>query len=356
MAISLAQHSALFTQALVATFEDDIQPQLGLSAWFPTVTRGTKYLSIAVRRHRQLVAVDVQRCTDPNRNLFSISNEKIFYPPFFSESTDVTACEGYDMTFGRGVGLNAEYAAIMVRDAADKMNAMKNKIERAIEKQRASVLQFGTVTMRFGTVINYSRKAESMPVFSGANMWSDPTAPIYQQIQTGIAFLRREGNTTQGATVDLLMGASALSNLMNNTALQNRAKFFNQINLVDIKMPQYNNKSGITLHGEIGVGDARVRLWTYDGYYENNDGTKTSYLDPDIAILLPSDFEGVTGFAGIPTVFNPNTANQYIAPKEGAFVTYDLIDPKKKTWDQVIESAPLVIPISVDRIYSMLTA
>jgi len=81
MAITLNQHRKGITQTLIDTFSDEKEPKEGLSAFFPSKTTDTKFISIELERNSQKMAVYVQRCTDPNRNTFSKSTEKIFDNP-----------------------------------------------------------------------------------------------------------------------------------------------------------------------------------------------------------------------------------------------------------------------------------
>ncbi|HMI01625.1 MAG TPA: major capsid protein [Pedobacter sp.] len=353
MAIGLFQHRKAVTQAAIAKFSDNKAPNLGLSAFFPTVTTRAKALSIEVQRNRQLVAVDVQRCTDPHRNTFSKSTEKIFIPPFYSEMVDFTSCQGYDMSFGLGVEPNAETADMLIESAAAETLALKNMILRAIEKQRASVLQTGTVVLKNGDSINYNRKAESMIVKTGTGLWSAvATADPIGDLNTGVEFLRNEG-LSAGSTVNAIMGQTAFGYFMLNEKVLKQAAIFNQIRRVDLGMPQFDKVTGMIFQGRVAAGDYMVNIWTYSDFYENPDGSKTKYVDTNNVVLIPDDFEGKTAFGGVPAVFNPNTENQYIAPVQGEFVVHDVIDQIKKAWNLIVESAPLVIPVSVDRLYTM---
>ena len=140
MALTLNQHRKGITQTLIATFSDDKEPKQALASFFPSSTTSTKLVSIEVERNLQTVAVDVQRCTDPVRNIFSHSTEKIFQPPYYNESFDFTACQRYEETFAQGQAPTKIDAKFLLNDASGKIKKIKNKILRAIERQRSQVL------------------------------------------------------------------------------------------------------------------------------------------------------------------------------------------------------------------------
>jgi hypothetical protein len=79
-------------------------------------------------------------------------------------------------------------------------------------------------------------------------------------------------------------------------------------------------------------------------------------LDADKVLLMPDDFKGVTSYAGIPAIMrDKNSAefSQFISPIEAEFYINNYIDPVKKAHWFEIASAPLAIPISVDRVYTL---
>lgn len=355
MAITLNQHRKGITQTLIATFSDNKDPKSGFSFAFPSKTTASKNISIEVERNLQLVAVDVQRCTDPVRNTFSKSTEKIFQPPYYNESFDYTSCERYDVTFGMGQGPTKMDAKMLVRSAQRKIKALKNKILRAIELQRAQVLESGIVTLKNGDSIDYRRAAESMVVKAGAATWdnADTSTPL-TDLEDGMEFLRETG-LSGGSTVNAVFGKDAFKNLMSNEKFIAEADIRN-IKRMDIGMPQFNNVSGMVFHGQLATGDYIVNLWTYNEMYvDPADGLKKRYLKTDNVVLVAEDFEGNTAFAGVPAILGNADGGFYVAPKEGEFYVRDVIDQTRLSWDFIISSAPLVVPISIDRLYTIQT-
>lgn len=359
MAIGLNQHRYAFTQALVASFSDDVAPIDGLEVFFPQVTTDALGVSIEVERMGQFMAVDVMRCTDPHRNTFAKSTEKIFIPPYFNESTDVTACEAYDVTFGMGVAPTGNQRTAILRSASRRVTSMRNKIIRAIIKQRSEVLQTGIVTLQNGDNIDYKRKAASMPVLTGAATWDNlDTATPFTDLVAGANFIRKEGKSAR-REFNVIMGSAAMANFYANESVLAQADV-RRYDLTEVKMPAFDGATGITLTGRFGSGIYTFNIWSYDEYYEEKDGSGNivtrEYIDADNVIMIPSDFRGVTAFGGLPMVMGDQVSGQFVAPIEGAFQVHDVIDQVKTAWDIIIRSAPVVIPVSVDRIYTIKTA
>lgn len=353
--MTLNQHRKHITQRLIAKFSDDKQPRQGLAAFFPHVTTPTKLVSIEVQRNRQKVAVDVQRCTDPVRNIFSRSTEKIFQPPYYNEMFDFTACERYDETFARENMPTKVDAQLLLADASGYLLELKNKILRAIELQRSQVLQTGIVTLKNGDSIDYKRKAASLKVLTGTAEWDQTaTANPLVDLQTGMQFIRGEG-LSGGSSINVIFGSNALANFMSNAKVKELADF-RRINRIELNMPQFNNVSGMVYHGQVATGDYAVNIWTYNETYEDPiSGETKPYIDADNVVMVAEDFVGKTAFAGIPAILGDELNGRYVGPVEGEFYIRDVIDQIKTTWDFIISSAPLVIPISIDRIYTIKT-
>jgi hypothetical protein len=352
--MNLNQHRKYITQRLIEKFSDDEQLKEGLSAFFPSITSPTKLVSIEVQRNNQKVAVDVQRCTDPVRNTFSKSTEKIFQPPYYNEMFDFTACERYEETFARENMPTTVDAQMLLTDASSYLMALKNKILRAIEVQRSQVLQTGIVKLKNGDSIDYKRKAESMKVLTGDAQWNNAESNPMFDFVAGMEFIRGKG-LSGGSTINAIFGSNALTNFMSNAKVKELADF-QRINRIDLSMPQFDGVSGMVYHGRLAAGDYVVNVWTYGATYEDPESGETkSYIGKDNVVMVSDDFVGRTAFAGIPAILGDNVSGQYIGPVEGEFYIRDVIDQIKASWDFIVSSAPLVIPVSVDRLYTITT-
>jgi hypothetical protein len=353
MPITLNEHRAGVTNSVIAVYSDDASPQLGFSAFFPPVTSPTLEVTVEVERNGQPIAVDVQRARGSNRNIFDRSTEHIYIPPFHSEKFDFTALQAYDKVFSEGSNPSAGNAQVLISSASKKVMAMKNKILRAIEKQRVDVCQTGIVTMLNGDSINFNRQSASMTVLSGSALWSAiTTADPAANLVTGADFLRQVG-LSAGTTINVVMGGAAFSNFMKNANIQKEAAIFSQIKRVNIGMPQFDNTTGFVFQGQYGNSDYIFNLWTYNAWYKNSSNAIVKYLNTNNVVMLPDDFEGVTAFGAIPMVMGDAVTGQFVQPQEGDFFFHDLIDMEKKTWDFILEAAPVAVAVSIDRIYTL---
>ena len=149
-----------------------------------------------------------------------------------------------------------------------------------------------------------------------------------------------------------ICGSKALGYIIGNTKLL-EANDYRRANRLEITMPQAQAK-GFTYHGRIAVGDFIVNLMTYSDTYEDKDGNAIPYIDADKVILMPSDFEGLTTYASVPALFEEaSTGAQFIGEFAGEFYQRDYVDQVVMNWMHEISSAPVVIPVSVDKMYTL---
>jgi Phage major capsid protein E len=353
------------TQSVIDNFTDQKEPNLGLSAFFPALTYPGFEVSYKARRARMLVAKDVLRATQSNMNTFNNYTQKIFKNPFFSEAFNFTSTDIYKVTFGMGVAPQGPQANGLIDATVEYLEECKNKIKRATEQYRASALQTGTITTIYGDSVDFKRQAASMVVLSAINAnrtWvsanltgATPTATPLEDLGAAADFIRKQGLSI-GNEYDVIMGATAFSNFVLSTRVQTERQIFSQFRLADIQRPVLNEVTGMAFHGRVSSGYANFNIWTYIDFYEQDNGTKTDYIAPTNVIVIPQDFVANTTFAGLPTVMGNSFTGQYIAPMEGEFMIYDMIDPVKKSWEFHIDSAPLPLIKSVDRVFTYTTS
>ncbi len=357
--MDLNQFMPTTTQTLIGFFRDTVTVDYGAASWFPSVSTTDKQVSIEVQRMRAAVAVDVLRGTGGNLNKFSKATQKNYVPPYYEEYFDYTSLRKYDIVFGAiakgqlpGISVMTEF----LESGMEEGQVLKDKIARAKEIQRWQVLTSGIVTMKNGDAIDFKRKAASLVQLTSTATWDNPaTATPFTDLQTGCIFIRQEGRSV-GTNIDAIFGANAWTNFINNTQVQNQAKFYNQIQRVDIGMPKYDEVSGLIYQGRIGVGDYMVDMWTYPAYYDNADDSHTTYLDTDTVQLVARDFIGKHAHAGVPAIVNvPGIGSQFVAPFGGEYYVRDYVDQKVKTWNFEVSSAPVPVPFSIDRLYTIKT-
>lgn len=352
--ITLNQHKAAFYKRILAIFSDDSAPKMGLGAWFKKETTRDKAVSIEVERNRQLMAVDVQRNTGGNVNSFSNHTEKMYIPPYFEELFDFTQVQYYDVTFGEQNNPTQSQARSMINEASRRLMTLKHKIQRAIEQQRAQVLQTGIVTLINGDNIDYKRKAASKSALTGTDVWSNAAGKPLDDLANGIKFIRQEGKSAS-REFDLILGAAAFASFMENTQVKNKADL-RRISVVNIGTPMFDNTTGLAYHGQVSTQNGTVNLWTYDDFYETAGGSYLPYIEDKNVVLLPRDFRGCQAYAGVPAIKRDKSNAEYpafIQQVEADFYMNNYLDEKKKAHWFEINSAPLAVPVSVDRVWSL---
>ena len=127
MAISLLEHSNALTKKIVGKFEEEIPVRSGFSGWFPEETTPTLEVDVEVQRGNDLIASDVIRFTEGNKNKFSRVSEHKYIPPFFKEDYDFQRDQVYMNTIANGVGMeNAQVNSVIARNAVKHVGHVGN--------------------------------------------------------------------------------------------------------------------------------------------------------------------------------------------------------------------------------------
>jgi hypothetical protein len=358
MAISIIDHSAKITSKIVGKFEEMIPVRSGFSGWFPEETTPTLEVDVEVQRDNDLIAVDVVRFTEGNKNKFSRLSEHKYVPPYFKEDYDFQRDQVYMNTIALGVGMESVQV-----NRAIALNAFKNveknrkKIERAIRKQQADVLQTGIVSLVNGDNINYGRKAASIVnVDTLGDYWSVAGALPFNDIRKGMDFLRNVGNSG-GSSVNVVMRSAAYEALLATTQVKEQGvNVIQQIQRMNIQMPQFDGASGFAHQGMLAAGDFTVHLWTYNEKYTDANGATQYYLAENLVVMLPDDFQGKTVFGGLPVLNETTIAGQTVAVPgivEANYLIRNYSDKKTVSSTIEITSAPLVVPFTIDKVYTM---
>lgn len=352
--ITLNQHKENVTKKIIGRFSDFTAPKLGLSAWFKPETTTSKQVSIEVERNRNLIAVDVERGTEGNHNTFGKYSEKIYVPPFFKEKFNFSELDVYQRTFGAGVNPNANDYKSLISTSGMKLQILQAKIDRAKELQRSQALQTGIVTMKNGDNIDFKRKADSIPDLGAGNYWGETGVDILATVSEGIKFIRQEGKSVS-RMFDLLMGAQALGAILTDDKILKQLDNRN-LNIGAIGTTRYDDVTGLNYHGRLSTRNGTVDLWTYDDTYELSDGTQKEYIDDNKVVLLPRDFVGKHAHAGVPAIIRDSSKAEFpewIKQVSAEYFINNYVDPKITAHMFDISSAPLAVPFSIDRIYTM---
>lgn len=350
------QHTNTLRKTVAARFEEDKAPKSGLTQFFPRRTFLTDLIDVEVLRDSDTIAIDVERFTEGNHTKNSKSTEHTYRPPFFKENYDFNRDAVYMQSVANGILDSTNANQQIVENVLKSMRKSRGRIERAILKQQAQVLQTGTVTLESGDNIDFKRKAASMVDLGAGNYWNESGANPIEDIRTGLTFLRDEGGSSS-STANLIMRGVTLQDFLSNTTVKETANF-RRISRLEISMPQFDDTSGLAFHGTFAAGDFEVLVWTYNEKYTDANGTKTYYLDENKTLLVPGDFEGFTGFGGLVTSRDITIEGQSVpAPVilETEFLVRPYYDPRTISSGLSLMSAPLVVPYTIDRLYTLQT-
>lgn len=356
MAISLIEHSRALTSKIVGKFEEDIPVRSGFSGWFPEETTPTYEVDIEVQRDNDLIASDVVRFTEGNKNKSSRISEHKYVPPYYKEDYDFQRDQVYMNTIALAVGMeSAQVNAVIARNAVKAISKNRDKIIRAIRKQQADVLQTGIITLKNGDNIDFRRKAGSMVV--APVLWNVPaTADPVGDLRKGMTFLRNIGNSS-GSAVNVVMRGDAFAAMMATDQMTKQGGYtVEQIQRINVGMPQFTESTGFALQGRIAAGDFVVNLWTYNEKYTNDAGQTVYYLDNANVVMIPDDFQGKTIFGGLPTLTTSSVGGMAVDMPgivEADFLIRSYSDKKTISSTVEITSAPIVVPFTIDKIYTL---
>lgn len=350
--VPIGQASPIYNSALEVRFDEmqDIKVNNFFRSFFPDVICQERYPIIEVRRGTEKVAVDVIRGHQGLRTQITKSSQHAFDTFYYKLFYDATQEECYYRAFG-STSFNLNAGAELVNGIAIRNKANADMIERGVELHCANILENGTCTsLRDGSIIDFKRQAASMVVLTDGNTWDQDGTDPYNDLYNGGVYLREKGKAA-GYVINAIFGTSAWKAYRNNKKVIERLSQFN--NKRDMVPPAQIQATGGVYQGEIDCDSFIIRCWTYNDFYDNptGDGTMIAYKNPKTVVMTAENTQFKTLYGATPQLTSPG-ANTFslVAAK---FVLSDYIDPKAKTHEFYVESAPLPVPITVDRIYTL---
>lgn len=357
MAISIIEHTSVMASKVVGTFQESIPVAAGFSQWFPRETTPSFYVDIRVKRGTRKIAVDVMRFTEGQATKSTKLTENKYLPPYYELEYFFNRDEIYMRALEMG-GLNSATGNRMIaQNALDNLMEQRNMIERSIRKQQAEVLQTGTITLVNGDNIDFRRKSASMVdvVTEGSQYWSNVSgATPLADLAKGGKFLRNVGTAT-GNVLNYIGRSETIAALMATDDFRDYADF-RHIERMNIGMPEFTDATGFTFNGQFAAGDFRVNLWSYDEIYEDADGNDQYYLEDGTVILLPVNFQGKTVFGALPGMSDSTiggSKTKIPAAIESDYLIRPFYDERTISSGMKMSSAPIVLPITIDRIYTL---
>ena len=353
MAINATEVRGLFTKALVEVLDIKPSPTLFLKGFFKTKTTSAKNVSIEVRRNGEPIAVDVLRGTQGNLNRWDKSTEKIITPPYFDERFFLNELDGYDRIFGGQQEISGDAFAMVVSEAADKIQMLKDKINRRYELMAAQVMQSGIVTLVSGDNIDFKRRAASKAVLAAGDRWSVATVDPDVVLEEGAKFIRTQG-LYNGGVFNVIVGSKAWNAFVNNPIRQKkydiRSFALGQLN-TPIQMG-----AGSTFLGQAAAGSYVFNFWGYEQYY-NPAGTdvtgKLPYVAANQIIMLPDSYSFTFAYGGVPQIRRGSPdMPEYVSYAPGEFVIDNYVDHRNSNHEFAVKSAGIPIPTQVDAIFN----
>ncbi len=348
-----------FTQNLVTAYKQIPKPTNFLEMFFPTpqsAISSTRYITWAVKREGEPVAVDVLRGTEGNRNTFSISTDKIVDPPFFKEYFDMTQTDLYYRAWDtQNVSESAmsDYMSWVL----DHTMSITNKIKRAVELQRANILTNGIVTLNNGDTVDFKRKSASIANASVA--WSNSsTAKPLDDMAAGCEFMRKYGMATGGNFI-AIMAEDAYGEFVSTTQVLDRAQKF-YLKLTDLAMP-FRNPNGSAYQGRYACGSYTVDVFTYPQFYAPAgsaiDGSASvQFVPAGKVFMLPENPNFITAYGAVPFLPKKGTSPldiQIPQIQRGQFMIGDYMDERNTAWNLAVSSAPIPLPTAIDQMYTI---
>jgi len=358
MAISIIEHNSIMTTKVVGAFKEVIPVAAGFSQWFPEETTPSLEVDVTVQRGSRKISVDVERFTEGRATKMPKVTANKYIPPYHELEYYFNRDEVFMKLIQYGALGSPEGGAAIAQNAFDNLNEQRKMIQRAIQKQQSDILQTGIITLKNGDNIDFKRKPASMINVNTAGnpYWSNPTtAKPLDDLAKGGLFLRQIG-TASGNELNFIARSSVIAALMNTDQYKSFADY-RRIDRLQVGMPQFTESTGFTYHGQIAAGtDYRVNLWSYDEFYEDEDEKSVYYLSDKLGILLPMNFQGKTVFGGLYGLKNSSiggASTKIPALIETDYLIRPFYDEKTVSSGIIQSSAPIVIPITVDRIFSL---
>lgn len=355
MAIPSTEVRGLFTKYVVEKLDIKPSPTAFLKSFFKTKTTAAKNVSIEVRRHHEPIAVDILRGTGGNLNQWGRSTEKVITPPYFEERFNLNELDGYDRIFGGQQEIEAYQFAMVADESGDKLQLLKDKINRAYELMAAQVLQTGIVTLVNGDNIDFKRQSTSKVVLGAGNWWTEAAINPDTTLEAAAKFIRTQGLFV-GGEFNVILGSKAWAAFRGNAKKQAQDDV-KQWKLSDIVSP-IPFGSGSTFLGRTSAGAYNFNLWGYEQFY-NPAGTdktgKLPYIAPENIIVLPNDMSFTFAYAGVPHIrrnVNNVAMPEYVAYSPGEFFVDNWIDGNTANHVFAVKSAGVPIPTQVDAIYT----
>lgn len=361
---------SLAKKTMLEAFDQKAKPTKFLSSWFPTTERDivdTDTVDIDIKRGNEKIAIDVSKYVGETRNSNNQFTSKEFTPPAYNEYFSYVGKQLQKRLPGRTEYDKISPMAQLLAIITDDQVKGQDKITRAIEVMCSTALLTGTIILINNVSVDYKQK--STHDFDAAIDWDEvSTATPWVELDKACDLNRKDG---KGISEVGIFGSNSLQWLLAATKMQNRLNL-RHAELANIKSSMMNDE-GAVFHGLLDTGNYTLQVWTYPQYYDiptdaelglpsgtvTNAGTTQLYIPTDKVIVLPEPgkIDMRTVYAGISRIVNP------VEPEfqalgitgvpdnaRGKWHPYAHTDQRRKSLIVGVESAPLPIPVDIDRV------
>jgi hypothetical protein len=349
------------TRRLIDAYVQDSMAPMFLGGFFQTPPQNfynSEKVEIDVMRDDEDVAIAVEDLSStPRQNENTLYTNKAFTPPIFMEEGTINSFDLIKRMPGQNPFENPDYAANAYTDSVRIFRKMENKLRRACELMVSQLLTTGTVTCvdaNANQIYTINFLPKSTHFITSGNLWSGGSANPLGDLASLTSVIRQDGRMMPSK---LVFGTQAWSLFLANTTVQN------QINKLGIGLGQLNPAPapatrgvGATFQGYIWIGNYKIELWTYDGWYlDPVSKTHLPYVPTNKVIVLCDGARLDMSYGAIPMLRSPESqALNFLPPR---------INSGEKGFDMTVNSwftpdgrhlkvsagtRPLPIPTAID--------
>jgi hypothetical protein len=349
------------TARLIEAYVEESEAPTFLAGFFrspPENFHNTEKVEIDIQRDDEDVAVVVQDLSVGARNNEStLYVNKAFTPPIYKEKITISAYKTMARQPGVDPFKDPVFGANAVKEAFRGFRKIENKIKRAIEWMASQVFQTGALTLIDATgaslyTLNFQPKASHMATVSTAWAVDGSTGDPLADLEALAIVTRRDGKKNPNK---LVFGTSAWQRFMANAKVRERGITANNSTGL-LKLEPSSRGMGATFMGFAWIGQYRMELWTYDGFFRHpQSGAHTPYISADNVLMISEAGRLDLSFGAIPRIVAPDPrAMPFLPPRisdgeRGIDLTVNSwIEPDGENVCVSAGTRPLTIPTAID--------
>lgn len=288
-------------------------------------------LEIDIDKGGETISPYVSRVGDPTPVGKDGFDTLLHAAPYIYDEITYTPSDGDQRTVGETIYQSDAQSNIDTR-TADWLNKLQDRMIRREEQQVAEALQTGKVVVSgVGTAytVDYQMDAGHIITLTGGDVWGSSTELKIDQFEAWSTLIQDKGAPTpEWAVLDFNSAQLLRKDSVFLALLDNRRVKMGEI---DFKTINGQRASFIGTLDAIGLN---IDLYSYQGSYKNDAGTRVRFMNDDQLILGSSQARVDMHYAKIENFNAPRFIGRQF-PQMG-------IEPKGKKGYVSLESGPLV--------------